>query len=359
MLVLLATLAWPVGWARAQADPKAALLERDGFLLLDAGETRRAAEAFTEVLRSDRKNARAHLGLGVAALLERRDADARQAFAHALTLDPELAEARRYLGQAARRQGDLVGAIRIYETLLARHPEQRDAADTLERWRRELSLHDRMLQTVGDRFIVSFEGPAEQALASRTLDSLDRAYWRLGDLLGAVYPLNPVPVVLYTREQFHDITRSPAWAAGAYDGIIRVPMRGALDKPEELDRVLTHEFAHALVRTLAPQRVPTWLNEGLATAVEADTLTWAAARLVKAGGSVPLSALATGFGRFGGADAELAYATSAVAVRRMLDESGGYAVANLLRDLGDGADFETSFARRMQQPFAEFVAALQ
>ena len=357
MLVLLAVLAWPVGWARAQADPKAALLERDGFRLLDAGDARRAAEAFTDALRSDPKNARAYLGLGVAALLERRDADARRAFAQALTLDPDLSDARRYLGQTARRQGDLVGAIRIYETLLARHPEQRDAADTLERWRRELSLHDRMLQTVGDRFTVSFEGPAEQGLASRALDSLDRAYWRLGDLLGAVYPLNPVRVVLYTREQFRDITRSPAWAAGAYDGIIRVPMRGALEQPEELDRVLTHEFAHALVRTLAPQGVPTWLNEGLATAVEADTLDWATARLVKAGGSMPLSTLATGFGRFDGADAELAYATSAVAVRRMLDESGGYAVANLLRDLGDGSDFEAAFARRMQRPFADFVAA--
>lgn len=359
MLVLLAALVWPAGWARAQADPKAALLERDGFRLLDAGDARRAADAFSEALQSDPRNARAHLGLGIAAFVERRDADARQALEQALALDANLVDARRYLGQAARRQGDLMRAIRVYEALLARHPVERDAVETLERWRRELSLHDRMLQTVGDRFTVSFEGPAEQELASRALDSLDRAYWRLGDLLGAVYPLNPVPVVLYTGEQFRDITRSPAWAAGAYDGIIRIPMRGALDKPEELDRILTHEFAHVLVRTLAARNVPTWLNEGLATAVESDTPEWATMRVTRAGRAMPLAMLTAGFGRFDGADAELAYATSAVVVRRMLDESGGYAVANLLRDLGDGADFEASFARRMQQPFADFVARFQ
>ena len=34
---------------------------------------------------------------------------------------------------------------------------------------------------------------------------------------------------------------------GAYDGTIRVPMRGALDDAKELDRVLAHEGGAALV----------------------------------------------------------------------------------------------------------------
>ncbi len=55
---------------------------------------------------------------------------------------------------------------------------------------------------------------------------------------------------------------------------------------------------------------------------------------------MPLRALQSGFGRFTGAQAQLAYATSALAARRLLDEAGGFAVANLLRDLGDGVDFD-------------------
>jgi hypothetical protein len=359
LLVLVAAVAWPSSHLLAQADPKAALLERDGFALLASGEARNAARVFGEALKSDPKNPRLHLGAGVAAFLERRDPEARRALERALTLDPDLADARRYLGQLVRRQGDLQGAIRIYEAWLVREPDQADAADTLARWRRELDLHDGMLRSAADRFTVSFQGPAEAVLASRAIDALDRAYWRLGDLLGATYPLNPVPVVLYTGEQFRDITRSPAWAAGAYDGIIRVPVRGALDEPEELERVMTHEFAHALIRTLATSGVPTWLNEGFAAAVESDHLDWATTRVEAAGRALPLDMLTAGFGRFDAVGAELAYASSAVAVRRLLDESGGVAVANLLRDLGQGADFEAAFARRMQRSFAAFAASLR
>src|SRR2546427_544345 len=98
--------------------------------------------------------------------------------------------------------------------------DDRDARATLERWRRESELHDRMQQAVGTHFTVSFEGPAEADLAAEALEVLDRAYWRIGQLL-TIYPTDPIPVVLYTTEQFRDITRSPSWAAGAYDGTSR------------------------------------------------------------------------------------------------------------------------------------------
>jgi hypothetical protein len=231
------------------------------------------------------------------------------------------------------------------------------AEDTLERWRRELALRGEMQDALGEHFTVSFNGPAEAALASRALAALDRAYWRIGPLLG-VYPPRAIDVVLYTSDQFRDITRSPSWAAGSYDGIIRVPVRGALDKPEELDRVLAHEFTHALVHTLAPRAIPTWLNEGLAAALESEDLAWADAIAARAP-RIPLTALAGSFSQFDGTAAAVAYADSALAVRRLLDEIGGAGVANLLRDLGEGAPFEAAFSRRAQQSFGDFSARLQ
>ena len=224
----------------------------------------------------------------------------------------------------------------MYETLVAMTPDDRDARATLERWQREAELHDRMQQAIGSHFTVSFEGPAEAELAAEALEVLDRAYWRIGQLLGT-YPSEPIPVVLYTSEQFRDITRSPSWAAGAYDGMIRVPMRGALEKREELDRVLSHEFTHALIRTLASRGVPAWLNEGLATALETGSLNGPRTQRARTS-PVPLRALQSGFGRLSGDQAQLAYATSALAARRLLEEAGGFAIANLLRDLGEGVD---------------------
>jgi len=340
-----------------QIDPRTALVERAAWTALNAGQARAAAEAFREALAADPKNARLHLGAGMAAALERRDADARAEFERALALDPKLSQARTLLGQIEYRTGDLQGAMRTYETLLELAPDDREARATLDRWRREIDLHDRMQQAVGSHFTVSFEGPAEEALAAEALDVLDRAYWRIGQLLGT-YPSDPIPVVLYTTEQFRDITRSPSWAAGAYDGTIRVPMRGALEKPQELDRVLAHEFTHALVRTLAARGVPAWLNEGLATALEAGDLGWAEMRMQHVIGTVSLRALQNGFGRLTGDQAQVAYAASALAARRLLQDAGGPAITNLLRDLGEGIDFDTAFLHRIQQSFADFQAAI-
>jgi tetratricopeptide (TPR) repeat protein len=343
----------------AQVDPRTALVERAAWEALGKGQARQAASAFREAIAADPKNARLHLGSGIAAMLERRDRDASDEFETALALDPKLTEARARLGVVQYRMGDTPGAIRTYETLVADVPSDADAQATLDRWRREQDLHDRMQNAIGSHFTVSFEGPAEASLAKQALESLDRAYWRIGQELG-IYPSDPIRVVLYTTEQFRDITRSPTWVAGAYDGTIRVPMLGALDKlekAEELDRVLAHEFTHAVVRTLAARNVPTWLNEGLAAALESNNLEWAN-KLADKTRAVPLRALQSGFSQFNGDQAVLAYAASARAVRRLLDEGGGFAVANLLRDLGDGISLDAAFLHRFQRPFAEFQAEL-
>jgi len=351
LLLGLAVLTAP---AAAQVDPRNALLERSGWDAVAAGNAHAAAEAFRSAITADPKNASLHLGAGVAAYLERRDADAKLALERALDLDPKLSDARVLLGQVLYRMGDTVTAMRVIERAASEAPADTRLADILGRWRREADLHDRMQQSINERFTVSFEGPEESTIAAQALSSLDRAYWRIGEAL-STYPNRPISVVLYTGEQFHDITRSPAWAAASYDGRIRVPMRGALDNTTELDRVLAHEFVHALVSTLAPRNVPTWLNEGLASALEANSLDWARDRLEHAAAPVSLTALRTSFGRLTGGQAQVAYATSALAVSRLLAEAGGFAMANLLRDLGDGVDFDEAFLHRMQRPFAAFV----
>ncbi len=342
--------------ALAQIDPRTAMLEKAGWDAIVGGQAAVAADRFRQAIALDPKNPRLYLGAGTAAYLDRRDGDARASLERALSIDPSLGRARALLGRVLHRMGEVPEAIRTYERLTADAPDDREAAATLERWRRELALHDRMQQTVGAHFRVSFEGPSEAGLAAEALASLDRAYWRIGGILG-IYPAEPVPVVLYTNEQFRDITRSPTWAAGSFDGTIRVPMRGAISAQKEPDRVLAHEVTHAVVRSLSARAVPAWLNEGLAAALEADDLEWAEERVRQAGAG-SLSALDRGFDRFEGAQAQLAYAASALAVRRLIEEAGGFAIANLLRDLGDGVDFDAAFLRRIQRTFRDFQEGL-
>jgi tetratricopeptide (TPR) repeat protein len=333
------------------------MLDQAGWEAIATNRLPLATSIFKEAMSLDPKNASLRYGAGIAAFLQRHDAEARQHFEQALALDPKFTRARVHLAQVARRQGDFNEAITLIETATAERPGDAALRDLRDRWVRERALHERMRLTVGDFFTVSFEGPEDAQLAARAIESLNRAYWRIGDVLGA-FPQKSVPVVLYTREQFRDVTRSPQWAAAAYDGIIRVPMHGAGDNGEDLDRVLAHEFAHALIRSLATRNLPTWLNEGLASVLESDDLGWATRIVDRVGKLPPLGRLAAPFARFSDGEAALAYAASAVAARRLLDEAGGPAVANLLRDLGGGVPFEDAFAHRMQKSLADFEASL-
>jgi tetratricopeptide (TPR) repeat protein len=338
-------------------DPKVVRRARLAFESLAAGRAQEAADLFRELIARFPGEPLLHLGAAQAAYLRGQDTDARAELETVLQLAPDLAIARVCLGQVLHRAGELDEAIRTFEALALQLPADKEIASTLDRWRNEAEVHGRMRQSVGTHFTISFEGPSETPLAARTLESLEAAYWRIAQLL-AVYPDRPVDVVLYTKEQFHDITRSPRWAAGAYDGAIRVPIRGALEtEPKELDRVLAHEFTHALIFSLARRGIPLWLHEGVSAALEGEDLSWAE-QAVRSKGAVRLDALEDGFTGSDPEDALLAYAVSALAGRRLVDEAGGPAVGALLSDLGSGVTFEHAFATRALQSFTDFQTRL-
>ncbi len=188
----------------------------------------------------------------------------------------------------------------------------------LESWRKEAALHQDFQRSMSTNFTVLFEGPAEQPLADKALALLEASYWRIGGALGA-YPADVITVVLYTERQFQDVTRAPGWAGGLYDGRIKVPVRGALEHPEEFARVLSHELTHAFVYSLATRGVPQWLNEGLAGAFEQGDLSWAHETVAGARALIPLDRLHGDFSGFSPDQARLAYAESALAAKYLLD----------------------------------------
>lgn len=358
MLVGILMLVGNATLVGAQSSPRAAMLEQDGWAAIKAGDAVRAGQLFREAATLDSKNAALRFGVGLAEFLQRHDPEAKASFEQALALDPKLSIARERLAQVYKRQGDINEAIRLYEIVAGELPGEPGVSDTLDRWTRERDLHERMRQEVGDHFTISFAGPEDAALAAQALESLNKAFWRICDVLG-VFPQKPVAVVLYSAEQFSDITRAPKWAGAAFDGIIRVPMRGVGGQADDLDRVLAHEFTHALVRGIATRGLPTWLNEGLASVLERDDLGWANDIVQRTINPPALSGLSGPFLQMSGTDATVAYAVSAVAARRLLDDAGGGAIANLLRDLGAGVDFEDAFLHRIQRSFAEFQASLR
>ena len=222
---------------------------------------------------------------------------------------------------------------------------------------REEALHRTFQQAQGARFIVLFEGSQDEQLATRAVTMLEEAYERIGTLFG-IFPQRTITAILYTEQQFQDITRAPAWAAAAYDGRIRVPVRGALEHPEELSRVLCHELAHAMIESIAPRGVPFWLAEGLAVMLEPDGGARTQAELARTPERLPFDRLARNFRQLSPAEARIAYAQSAAIARTLFDQAGAPTVVAILRDLAAGRAFDAAYEQRLSLPFEAFLASL-
>ena len=292
---------------------------------------------------------------GVAAFRLGRNGEAEDWFQRALKLDPNLGDAGVWLSEVQYRQGRTKEAVATLEDVQKRSPKTEGVEERLREWRKETQLQNRFYESRGAHFSVLFEGPADEMLARRVVEYLEAAYWRVGSALTA-YPPDPITVVLYTTEQFRDITRMPSWTAASYDGRIRVPIRGALDQSERLERVLAHEYVHAVVAMLGGRNVPTWMNEGLAEVFENKGTDDAEAVLARTTTRPPLKALERGFTQLSDAQAHLAYAYSARAVRRMIDLRGAPAVVMLLQDLSRGAEFPSAFQQRIFMRYEDFEA---
>lgn len=343
--------------AQSQDRVKAATLARAGWAAVRAGRHQVAADAFEDAIRITPKDAALHYGAGLAAWMQGQSQRAQTELREALALAPEYTEASLLLGEVLYRANDLDGAILVYEQAATRAPTHQPLVSRLEDWRKEAALHRDFYQAQGSHFTVLFEGPADEPLAATAIELLEKAYWRVGGEMG-IFPEHIITVVLATRQQFRDITRSPDWAAAAFDGRIKIPVSGALRQPEELERILAHEFTHALIRTVAPRGVPTWLNEGLAVAMEPGGMAASAEDLKSLKSRLPAARLASGFAGLSGQEARAAYAQSATAAQALIERQGVPAVVALLRDIARGDPFPAAFEYRMLMSWQDFLSVL-
>jgi hypothetical protein len=331
---------------------------RKGWDAVREGRHHDAAAAFAAALDAEPRDPTLHLGAGLAAHLLGKPTAAQHALERALELAPSLTAASLLLGDILYRSSDIAGAVQVYEAAQRYAPGDKTLIARLESLRREAAVHNDFMASHGAHFTVLFEGPADANVANHATTLLEAAYWRVSTAL-ATYPERTITVVLYTREQFRDITRSPQWAAAAYDGRIRLPIRGADADLRELERVITHEFTHALVQSVAPRGVPLWLHEGLAVMFEADGAAWSQEQLAKEPGRLPTRRLTESFESLSGANARLAYAQSAAIVGALFDAGGPLAIGALLQDLARGDSFAAAFEQRFFQSYESFSTNIE
>jgi tetratricopeptide (TPR) repeat protein len=281
----------------------------------------------------------------------------------AIRLDPKRPNAYKIIGDIYDQRDEIEMAIGYYEKGLDLDPSDQALRQHLSQVRREARVQGSFQQQASLAFTVKFEGREKQEAAGQVLSDLEKAYRDIGQAL-SYYPEEPITVILYTDQQFQDVTRSASWTKGIYDGKIRVPMDGAEQNPDLLRKVLYHEYTHAVVHGLSRGLdIPTWLNEGLAVYFEGggdSSREQILARQVRSGTPlVPLSALHGSFQPLSDAQASLAYAESYAAVKALVDRYGLFRVGQLLEDLGRQKNFAEAFSDRFMISYQAFQSDWQ
>jgi|KBSSwiS6_1023812.scaffolds.fasta_scaffold04748_2 tetratricopeptide (TPR) repeat protein len=312
---------------------------QQGWQALQAGDADRADTIFRQALVSRPNDELLTFGAGAAAHLLGRDDDAERLLKRTLVLNPRLADAAKWLGDVEYAMGNLDDAIVAYEQALAQKPADAVLRQRLEAWQREAAIHRGLTQRNDGRFSIIFEGNADSGLADRALATLDAAFWRIGGTIGA-YPSSSIMVTLYSERQFRDVTGAPEWADGVFDGKIRIPVQGARQNLAEFDRVLVHELTHAMVSSLAPHGVPTWLHEGLASYFEPRDLA-SALRVLRVTGIVPTEVLFDSFTRLDDRQAAAAYAESLLFADLLMKRAGTH-MGIVLQSLERGQSLQES-----------------
>jgi hypothetical protein len=200
-----------------------------------------------------------------------------------------------------------------------------------------------MRRDLSGRFVLSYAPGVSDRLAGEVLDALQDAYAELGTELGS-YPEADIPVLLYAREDFAAVTRSPEWAGAVYDGKIRVPLGGVKRMSPPLRALLHHEYTHVVVHFLGKGRVPTWLNEGLAEVVGRRQNPSPYAIPPSSGHRLSAKALERPFTELPAEQVPQAYAQSHDRVQRLIGLCGWPALGELLQRLGTGEGWEEAVA---------------
>ncbi|HUJ19800.1 MAG TPA: tetratricopeptide repeat protein [Nitrospirota bacterium] len=329
---------------------------KNGHQQMKAGDYQAARDAFREALQYIDDDAAAHLGLGLAYFHLGDDTGAERELTRAAGISPNSWETYQWLGEVHYRQDNLEEAAQDWERAAELNPSSSEVRARLERIRREHQTEKDFNRDVTSHFLVKYEGREKIEAGKIVLRILEDAYGEVGRGL-AYYPDREIQVILYSSQQFQEVTDAPGWSGGIFDGKIRIPIGGIEKETPGLRKLLFHEYTHAVVRSIVP-RCPTWINEGLAQYFEGreiDAHQREIMRRMAQSGKLPsLSDLEGSFMSLNNDQAFYAYLFSLSSIRYAVDTFGMYRVKMVLEQLGSGADTGKAIDKALMISYEEF-----
>jgi len=260
------------------------------------------------------------------------------------------------LAETFLANGDRNMAELYFERVLNIDPHNSEAGRRLALLNRENQAEQGFQKKEGSHFTVKFEGGENSDIGHTISIILEEAYVKVGSDIG-YYPEDRIEAVLYTQQQFTDVTRAPTWAGAIYDGGIKIPAGGITSRTNLLERVLFHEYAHALVHRLSKGRAPMWLNEGIAQHVEGTAnknINEVLSFVAKSEKPLPLRPFEGSFMGFNTTQAMVAYSVSLSATEYIINEFGISAVKRILENLGENKTVEEAISSTLYFSYEDF-----
>jgi len=251
------------------------------------------------------------------------------------------------LGQVYYATDRMSEAFDVLESAALLDSQHQEIGQMFDKVRRELAVEREMDKEYGGHFIITFDGDENSDLGLEVLKTLEDIYNDLGSRLDH-YPDPRVTVILYSRKQFAELTRSPDWAGGLYDGKIRLPVGGINRVDERVKQSLYHEYMHVILRDIAGNNLPYWLNEGLAETAEREFGSTESAAFPLGQQQAKLFSLQVlegPFRNYRGQQVMLAYEQSYSFVHYLIDEYGWVQMRELLFALADGLTISAAVDR--------------
>lgn len=331
--------------ALESANPNAAAIAYSvaGKHEFDHGNFVQARTYFDKALRYDGQNV---VALNYYASLLVRTGNPAEALPYAeraVRLAPDSPDALTVLGYAQFASDRTEDAVRTWKRSLQLRPDA-TVEQYLAKAQRDQTAEADYSERESSHFSLHYEGrQTSDAFRSQLMSTLESEYDDLVRELG-IAPRNTITVILYTEQQYFDVTQAPSWSGAVYDGKLRIPVQGITSVSSDLARVLKHELTHCFINQLAAGRCPQWLNEGIAQAMEPKQVANGRlmANLFQTQREIPLNVLEGSFMRFNSAQAALAYEESLATVQYINDTYGMSDLQRVLERLGQGSSTEAA-----------------
>jgi len=264
--------------------------------------------------------------------------------------NPESVDLLFFLGLVLYDTDNRQQAIELWEQALKLSPGRQDLVNALDKARRETAVENSMDRGNSSRFNLTYDTGVNTTLAMAILDVLESAANQVGAELGH-FPEARVPVVIYKRDDFKDVTNSPDWSGGVYDGTIRLPFGALSEVSPPMRAILFHEYAHVVVFDLTRGNCPVWLNEGIAEMFgrrQFGQLTADGTLAPHKGNTIDIRRLEGSFSGLSTTEALRAYQQSHSMVDHLVTAYGWHRVNAILTGLGRGMNISAAIASALQ-----------